>query len=139
MAQPVPDSIHDKVLIAAITSDQTRVWLMHSDGYEPVMTVEHDHRGNRHRRAVLESRSNSSGTEDDAYLDDVASVLALGSRLVLVGHGHGRSDLVRRLVERLEGHHPAVLEKVELVRHVDLSAVTNARLLSDLRREWQHR
>ena len=67
--------------------------------------------------------------EDATFYDRIAQVVAAGGRIVLVGHGTGKSNASHHLAEYLRAHHPETYQRVVREVAVDLSAVTAPQLL----------
>ena len=131
--------LKDRVLVAAVTNDEVRIWLLHEGTTAPVVVVARGAASQRHHRAVLESRANDTRVEDAPYFDEVAGVLSLGSHVVLVGHGHGKSNAAIRFREHVSVHRSHLAGKMDIVRLVDLSALTDAQVLADARSAWGRR
>jgi hypothetical protein len=67
--------------------------------------------------------------EEPAYYERIADAAALGGRIVLIGHGSGKSNAELHLAEYLRAHHPDAYKRVVTERIADLSAVTEPQLL----------
>jgi hypothetical protein len=67
--------------------------------------------------------------EEPAYYESIADAVALGGRIVVVGHGEGKSNAAHHLSEYLRSHHPETYTRVIAEPSVDLSAVTTPQLL----------
>lgn len=67
--------------------------------------------------------------EDATFYERIAQAVAAGGRIVLVGHGTGKSNATHHLAEFLQAHHPETYQRVVGEVAVDLSAVTAPQLL----------
>jgi len=67
---------------------------------------------------------------DFAYLEQLSDAMAAADTVLLVGHGHGQSDLRELLLEHLRRHHRGLLDRVELAEGVDDTACTEGQLLA---------
>jgi hypothetical protein len=67
--------------------------------------------------------------EDTDFYKSIAEALAAGGRIVVVGHGTGKSNAAEHLTEYLRTHHPETYQRVVREIDADLSAATTAQLL----------
>ena len=72
--------------------------------------------------------------EEPAYYAKIADAVALGGRLVVIGHGTGKSNAAHHLVEYLRSHRRETYQRVVREVVADLSNITDPQLL-DLARE----
>jgi hypothetical protein len=68
-------------------------------------------------------------SEDPSYYARIGDALAAGGRIVVVGHGHGKSNAAQHLVEYLRTHHHETYQRVVREVEADLSAITSPQLL----------
>lgn len=80
----------------------------------------------RHDRDVAGQRA----PLDHAYLTRLTEEIAAADAVLLVGHGHGESDLREVLLHHLERHHRDLLERVAGVAGIDDTACTEAELIA---------
>jgi hypothetical protein len=66
---------------------------------------------------------------EPAYYARIADAVALGGRIVVVGHGEGKSNAAHHLTEYLRSHHPDTCKRVVAETICDLSAITSPQLL----------
>ncbi|MBS0377492.1 MAG: hypothetical protein JSS29_03315 [Proteobacteria bacterium] len=62
--------------------------------------------------------------EDPSFYARISEALAAATRIVVVGHGRGKSDSALHLMDYLKRHHPETHRNVVRVIDVDLSALT---------------
>jgi hypothetical protein len=72
--------------------------------------------------------------EEPAYYEKIAEALAQGGKIVVVGHGSGKSNAAHHLTEYLRTHHAETFGRIVREMDADLSSVTDPQLL-DLARE----
>lgn len=73
-------------------------------------------------------------TEEPAYYELIAQAVAQAGRIVVIGHGAGKSDAAHHLTAYLKAHHIATYRRIAAERVADLSAATDRQLL-DLARQ----
>jgi hypothetical protein len=67
--------------------------------------------------------------EDPAFYKQIAQALATGGRIIVVGHGTGKSNAAHHLIEYLRVHDRAIHERIVREVIADLSSVTTPQLL----------
>jgi hypothetical protein len=67
--------------------------------------------------------------EDSDFYKKIAEALAAGGRIVVVGHGTGKSNAAQHLTEYLRTHHRETYQRVVREIEADLSAATTPQLL----------
>lgn len=85
----------------------------------------HQRLSHRHDRDVAGQRA----PLDFAYLKQLSDAVLAADRVLLLGHGHGQSDLRQLLQEHLSQHHPAALDQIDVVT-LDDTACSDAELLA---------
>jgi hypothetical protein len=68
-------------------------------------------------------------SEDPSFYKRIGDTLAAAGRILVVGHGTGKSNAARHLVEYLRTHHRETYQRVVREIEADLSAVTTPQLL----------
>ena len=68
-------------------------------------------------------------SEDPSFYGRIGDVLAAAGRILVVGHGKGKSNAARHLSEYLRMHHRETYQRVVREIEADLSAVTTPQLL----------
>jgi len=72
--------------------------------------------------------------EDSAYYEKIADAAALGGKIIVVGHGTGKSNAAHHLTEYLLSHHRGTYQRIIREIATDLSSITTPQLL-DLARQ----
>jgi hypothetical protein len=67
--------------------------------------------------------------EEPAYYERIADAVALGGKIVVAGHGAGKSNAAHHLTEYLRSHHAETYRRVVAETVCDLSAITTPQLL----------
>ena len=67
--------------------------------------------------------------EDPSFYERIGKALAAGGRIVVVGHGTGKSNAAHHLIEYLHSHHFETYQRIVREVVADLSSVTPAQLL----------
>jgi hypothetical protein len=68
--------------------------------------------------------------EDPSFYKRIGDALAAGGRIVVVGHGTGKSNAAQHLTEYLRTHHSETYQRIVREINADLSAVTTPQLLA---------
>jgi hypothetical protein len=71
--------------------------------------------------------------EDSSFYERIAQALAAGGKLVVVGHGKGKSNAAHHLTEYLRSHHREIHDRIVFEATADLSSVTPPQLLEMVR------
>jgi hypothetical protein len=68
--------------------------------------------------------------EESAYYEKIAAAVAFGGKIVVVGHGTGKSNAAHHLTEYLKSHHSETYQRVVREIDADLSSITAPQLLA---------
>jgi uncharacterized protein YqfB (UPF0267 family) len=68
--------------------------------------------------------------EDTTFYQRIAEAVAAGGKIIVVGHGHGKSNAAVRLTEYLRTHHRETYQRVVSELTADLSSITQPQLLA---------
>jgi hypothetical protein len=68
--------------------------------------------------------------EDPSFYERIGDALAAGGRIVVVGHGTGKSNAAQHLTEYLRTHHRETYQRIVREITADLSATTAPQLLA---------
>ncbi len=75
--------------------------------------------------------------EEPAYYGRIADAVALGGKIVVVGHGTGKSNAAHHLTEYLQAHHRETYQRIVREITADLSSMTVPQLLERAREALQ--
>jgi hypothetical protein len=68
--------------------------------------------------------------EDSSFYKRINDTLAAAGRILVVGHGRGKSNAAHHLLEYLRTHHRETSQRVVAEIEADLSAITSPQLLA---------
>jgi len=66
--------------------------------------------------------------EDIGFYEEIAQAVAAADRIILVGHGAGKSNAAHHLTDYLRTHHPAIHQRILREIVTDLSSITTPQL-----------
>jgi hypothetical protein len=96
--------------------------------YDPHHFLHHlTHKDQSHERG-------QRAPEEPAFYESIAQAVALGGRIVVVGHGEGKSNAADHLTEYLRVHHRDTFHRIVREVVADLSSATPAQLLDIARK-----
>jgi hypothetical protein len=122
----VVDHHGTKIFLVDVTSDDASEHVIRP--YDPHHFLHH---------LVHKDQSRERGQrapEESAYYERIADAVALGGKIVVVGHGEGKSSAAQHLTEYLRSHHRETYRRIVREIGTDLSAITPPQLL-DLARQ----
>ena len=133
---PKPHAHHDqtKRLVIHLDHRGARLWWLEGDAIEATtmkphgLWASHQRLSHRHDRDVAGQRA----PLDYGYLYQLRQAIVQADQVLLLGHGHGQSDLRDILLKEIESHHPATLERIETIS-VDDTACSEKELLAHAR------
>ena len=123
--------------MAAITHDHSRAWLLNEDYEEPVVAVIRETPEVRHVRSGQEHHGHASSLGEVPYFAELATVLSVGSNVVLVGHGTGKANAMNRFVEYLADHNSALHQRIAATGTANIAAMTGSQIIQDARKKWR--
>lgn len=136
MTRSAEELLKDRALVAAVTHDLTRVWLLHEESTDPVVVIHRPGVVHMHARAGQERHGHAAETSEMPYFLEVARVLGLGSNVLLLGHGTGRSNTMERFIAHVEEHHKALRARIVASGNVNIPALSDQQLVNDARHRW---
>jgi hypothetical protein len=120
-------------LIVVIDHHEAKIYQIDTSGHE---VSEHTirpydpHHFLHHLTHKDESRERGQRSPEDAtFYDRIAHTIAAGGKILLVGHGAGKSNAAHHLEEYLREHHTEIHQRVVSEVVLDLSSTTPAQLL----------
>jgi pimeloyl-ACP methyl ester carboxylesterase len=124
-------------MVVAIDGREARVWPHGTDpGTRPERVVSPNHRDkHRHVRGDQLGNGQSNPTDESTYFDEVAHLLEDAGEILLIGHGHGKSNVPQAFTTFLSRRHNGLASRISGVLDSDLSALTDAQVLA-LARHW---
>jgi hypothetical protein len=86
----------------------------------------------RHERDIAGQKAPT----DYAYLHRLASAIEAADAVLLIGHGHGESDMRHHLLDYLKNHHPHLLKKIKDVTTAKGTSLHEGELLAIARQAF---
>lgn len=132
------EKLRNRVILSVIEHDSSRVWLLNEQTTEPVVTVLRPGSRQMHVRSSQERHMHASETGEAEYFAALASVLGVGSEVLLIGHGTGNGNMMNKFLKFLDNDSS---HRVRVIAsgNADISALTNGELLREARQRWEHR
>lgn len=131
------DVVTDRAVVAAITHDHANVWLLNTNGSEPLTRL--DRRSDSPHRHISPAQSHhmhASETTEPAFFADLEALLGAASRVILVGHGKGKGNEVDRFMGHLARVRSPLLSRVVGTGVANLPAMTDAEVIAAARERW---
>lgn len=133
--EPHPRGNQAKRLVVHLDHRGAQLWWL--DGNEIEKTTlqahglwsSHQRLSHRHDRDVAGQRA----PVDNEYLNNLSEMIIEADHSLLIGHGHGQSDMRKLLKQHLQKHHPEALKRVEIAM-IDDTASSDAELLTIARK-----
>lgn len=129
------EKLKNHVLLSVIEHDHSRVWLVNDESTEPAVTVNRPGVRQMHVRSSQERHMHSTEAGEAEYFSTLASVLGVGSHVLLIGHGKGNGNMMNKFLTYLEKN-SSIHVPVTASGNADLSAMTNGELLKEARNRW---
>lgn len=129
--QPRPRGEQAKRLVIHLDHRGARLWWLDGDSvatstlHPHGLWSSHQRLSHRHDRDVAGQRA----PLDYAYLNQLAEAVLEADRVLLLGHGHGQSDVREQLKEHLDKHHRTAGKRLEMAV-MDDTACSDAELLA---------
>lgn len=133
--EPSPRGEQARRLVIHLDHRQARLWWLEGETTRRSDLQPHglwssgQRLSHRHDRDIAGQRA----PLDHTYLEELSQAIAGADRVLLLGHGHGQSDLRQQLQAHLSSHHPALLDRVDALS-LDDTACSDAELLAQARR-----
>lgn len=125
-------------LLIVVDNHETKIFhldVTSADASEHVIRPYDPHHFLHHLAHKPQSREpGQRAPEDPAYYEKIAEAVALAAKIVVVGHGTGKSNAAHHLTQYLQSHHHETYSRIVRQITADLSSITKPQLL-DLGRE----
>jgi hypothetical protein len=100
------------------------------DPSEHVIKPYDPHHFQHHLTHKAQSREQGQRTaEDPSFYERIAQALADAGKIVVIGHGTGKSNAAMHLIEYLKSHHSEIHQRVVSEMSAELSSITTRQLL----------
>ena len=142
MRKPAP-SFPKMLDVVVMTQSETRIWhglperdSQHGHPTKPHRVIAPDpHRAHHHVRTGQAHHMHHPDPDDPKYFESVAKEVGDAQRILLVGHGQGRSNMAKGFIAHVKQRHHLIAERVIGDITVDLSALTEPEIV-ELARAW---
>ncbi|MEY3407984.1 MAG: hypothetical protein RL038_1045 [Actinomycetota bacterium] len=130
-------NLERRVAVATITKGVTKVWAVNDPaGTKPeVVMPEPADQHRNHYRSVQRNSHEHADKFDREYYEEIATLLAPASEILLIGHGKGKANEMLQLVQYLERYHKATAAKVVGAIDDHLESLTDNEILEHAK-EW---
>ncbi len=127
---PHPRGDQAKRLMIHLDHRGARLWWLEGDAVETFTLQSHGLWGSHQRLSHRHDRdiAGQRAPQDELYLHQLSEAILQADRVLLMGHGHGQSDLRSLLTEKIHRQHPGAEQRIEIVM-LDDTACTDAELL----------
>jgi hypothetical protein len=125
-------------LVLVLEHAASRAFLLEGEAVETALLRPHglwgsgENLSHRHDRDIAGQRA----PLDHAYLERLSQAIAAADAVLLLGHGHGESNLCGQLVHHLEGHHPELLDRISGSSRLDAGGLGERAILAVARRHF---
>ena len=137
MSEKVIQKLANRAVVAAITHDETRVWLLNDESQHPLLRIVRTEPEHIHVRQAQAHHGHASEIGEVNYFNDIANALAETSTLVLMGHGTGKANAATRFEQHLSHYSKALLSKIAVTGIVNIPALGDAEIIQEARRQWR--
>ena len=131
------EKLKDRSVVAAITHDEARIWLLNDDSQSPVLRIERTEPEHMHVRQAQAHHGHASEIGEVDFFDDIADSLSSVSAVVLLGHGAGKANAAERFEHHAKEHHKSLSLKIAVTGHINIPAMGDAELITEARRRWK--
>jgi hypothetical protein len=124
---PHPRGDQAKRLVIHLDHRGARLWWLEGDDIHTSTLQPHGlwRLSHRHDRDVAGQRA----PVDFRFLNELSQAILQADRVLLLGHGHGESDLRKLISDHLNHHHPSTSGRLE-VKTLDDTGYTDAELIA---------
>ena len=123
-------------LVAAILHDDARIWQLDEMGSEPSVFIKRNVPESVHVRQAQSHHMHSHEIGESEYFDEIADVLSGGLKIIVVGHGTGKSHAADRFMKYLAERKSPLLPRIVSSETANLPHMTNAQIIADVRHRW---
>ena len=127
------EDLTNRLVVAVIERHETKIWPTNAvKGTKPELIHPLD-LSNHHISEAQHHTGRESDKANNAYFEEISKTLESAGEILLVGHGHGKSDAVLKFIQHLERHHANVAHKVVGSLDINVPAMTDGELLAAAR------
>lgn len=128
--EPHPRGEQARRLVIHLDHRGARLWWLKGEAVETTTLKSHGLWGSHQRLSHRHDRdvAGQRAPVDYDYLRQLSEAVLQADRVLLLGHGHGQSDLREQLTQQIKIHHAGAEQRLEIVM-LDDTACTDAELL----------
>lgn len=130
---------HDVVghnLVVAVMHDEARVWKLDDLSSEPSVFIKRVIPESVHVRQAQSHHMHAHEIGESEYFQEIAEVLSGGLKIIVVGHGTGKSNAAERWMKYLEQRHSPLLPQIVSSEIANLPHLSNAQIIAGVRHRW---
>jgi hypothetical protein len=131
------EKLKDRAVVAVITHDEARIWLLNDESHQPVLRIERVEPEHIHVRKAQAHHGHASEIGEIDFFDDIADSLTNVSTVVLMGHGTGKANAAERFEHHAKEHHKSLLMKIAVTGHINIPAMGDAEIVTEARKRWR--
>ncbi|MDP4589434.1 MAG: hypothetical protein NWS06_03410 [Candidatus Nanopelagicales bacterium] len=126
------EDLTNRLVVAVIEQHETKIWPTNAvKGTKP--EVIHPLSSSHHVSEAQHHTGHESEQANKTYFEEISKSLESAGEILLVGHGHGKSNAVLKFIQHLERYHANVAQKVVGSLDINLPALTDGELLAAAR------
>lgn len=137
MSEEAIQQLANKAVVAAMTHDETRLWLLNDESKGPIMRIVRNEPEHIHVRQAQAHHGHASEIGEINYFNEIADVLAHASSVVLMGHGTGKANAATRFEQHVTQHSKPLLSKIAVTGIINIPALGDAEIIHEARRQWK--
>lgn len=127
------EDLTNRLVVAVIERNETKIWPTNAvKGTKPEI-IHPLVANNIHVREAQHHTGHDNEKTNKAYYEEISKTLEPAGEILLVGHGHGKSNSVLKFIQHLERHHANVAHKVVGSLDINVPAMTDGELLAAAR------
>lgn len=127
----------NRAVVAAITHDETRLWLLNDESQHPFFQISRSEPDHAHVRQAQTHHGHASEIGEVGYFNEIANVLSHASRIVLMGHGTGKANAATRFEQHVSPHWTPLLAKIVATGIINIPALSDSGIIQEARRRWK--
>lgn len=137
MNNEINQQISARAVVAVITHDETRVWLLNDESDQAIIHIKRGNAEHVHVRQAQFQHGHASEVGEVPYFNEIAEILDASSCVVLMGHGKGKANAAHRFETHLLRHSPSIAQKIAVTGTINLPALGDSQIIHEARRQWK--
>lgn len=129
--------LRNHILVCALTRDHADIWLLNGEGTDPALSIHRIQEQHRHVVTAQEHHGHDTEIGEVSYFVEVARALALGSNVMMLGHGDGKANYMKKFMGHISTHNVDLFKKVVAEENLNLPHMTPAQVVAQARHMWK--